>query len=60
MKRIAIAGLSALVAQSAFAGDAGCGVFCNPVPELDGSIAVLALGLTAAIVAIVRERLRSR
>ena len=26
-----------------------------PVPEIDGSIAVIGLGLTAAIVAIVRE-----
>lgn len=45
----------------AFAGPE-CTVFIcpDPVPELDGGMAVLALGLTAAVVAIVRERLRRR
>ncbi len=46
----------------AFADSGICQPFlgCQVVPELDGSMAVLALGLTAAVVAIVRERLRRR
>ena len=30
----------------------------TPVPEIDGSMAVIALGLTAAIVAIIKESRR--
>lgn len=61
MKRFAVVSASLLVVSSAFAGGTGCGAFCpDPIPELDGSMALLALGLTAALVAIVRERLRRR
>lgn len=59
MKLISVAAVSGLLAQNALAS-VGCTTACNPVPELDGGVALLALGLTAALVAIVRERLRRR
>jgi len=37
-----------------FASDA----FATPVPEIDGSGAVLALGVTAGLVALIRDRKR--
>lgn len=53
MNRIGIAAVAALVAQPSFAG------VITPIPELDGGVALIALGLTAAVVAVVRERMRN-
>ena len=63
------------IASSAFAGDPGSassegsrasmasagsyGSVAASVPELDGGMALIALALTAAIIAIVKERRRS-
>jgi hypothetical protein len=51
----------AMTAPGLAFAESDCGFLgACPVPELDGGMAVLALGLTAAVVAIVRERLRRR
>jgi hypothetical protein len=67
MKGIKIVGMSAvgylLTMQQAFAQSAPCGDIGQPpcnhnhiVPEMDGSGAIIAIGLVAGLVALVREK----
>ncbi len=55
MKKILLMGLlgAGLAAEQAFAGTV-------TVPEIDGGGAVLAIGLTAGLLALIRERKRKK
>jgi len=62
MKSVKLAVLSLvgmmLTGQQAFAGDPGCPNGCNgiAVPEMDGSGAIIAIGLVVGLVALIREK----
>ena len=60
MKSIKVAALSLagtlLTVQQAFAGDGTNGVPDPRVPEMDGTGAIIAIGLVIGLVALIREK----